>query len=223
MTIKWEDALAFSSPGQLQMPVIFDEDTAVALCLLADRAARFHRELFGDEFFGIEGEVVPPGVVDRGGVAAEAIMQSLGARARDELVRLKAGRAVQLSHMKPLELVALLKRVRPKTPCQEEECSLEAVLLVGDKVRCDAHALKWAITWDQPCPHCGGTIGVGLHRGEVIGSGRVRECTRAGVESFPETPRAIHLDEDGEVVEGDMHEEALTDAERNPGLCGRDE
>lgn len=78
-------------------------------------------------------------------------------------------------------MAAALKMLRPPNVCQAKPnhgagCPRRATVQTPDGPRCAEHAYLRAKSKDEPCPHCGRNIQLGMHKGEVIGFGQVTKC-----------------------------------------------
>ena len=129
-------------------------------------------------------------------------------------------------------------RVRSLGPCvgpvyddhanmRKIPCPFEADMPYQAELLCDGHALAKALELGKQCPSCGGDPSRGMHRGEVIGMGKVMTCassqaqadlqdvsdqlTLAGVEVVSEVE-----DDDEDASDGWRY--GLTDGERNPSM-----
>lgn len=56
-------------------------------------------------------------------------------------------------------------------------CPFRADRGLDGELLCDGHALGKALADGLPCPSCGGSPSKGMHRGEVIGHGKVMTCS----------------------------------------------
>lgn len=100
-------------------------------------------------------------------------------------------------------------------------CPFPADVDHGAQLLCDGHALGRAVELGGPCPSCGGDPSRGMHRGEVIGVGKVMRCAGSqherDLQRLSDAASGVQWED---LDEDDPGAECLTDSERNPSMGG---